>query len=730
MSQVKDYLTFTKGIITDASPLSFPENSSIDELNCMLYRDGSRQRRLGLDLEDNSSWTTVTNVAGFRWNVMEWEGAGGEASNRFIVVQAGNQLFFFDGSDESFSNKLKYTYTFPEPSPVTTGLRIEGVSVMGDFVVTSAGLPIVFKYFPATDTFTFNYIQIVIRDIFGVVDSLAVDQNPVNLTVAHKYNLLNQGWSKRPPNTSPTNASSIYTLPSGSVIYAVQQQTLSDAYITQYKNNTGFFPDNTQVWWAGKNSDDDFSPNALDKIDFGTTAAPRGRVVLDAFNRGASRKSVFPAGTTLPNDYETGRPTTLCFAFQRIWYSGVKGNVMEGDANSPIMTGFVFFSRTLRNHYDLGLCMPAADPCSEYDADIVDTDGGFVNIPDSGQIYALVNINGAIIVVAQFGVWAIKGGDNGFTASDFSIEKITDFGATAPESIVAGDDAVFYWTDAGIYVVTEGQGGWTAQNLTDDKIGYLIESIPPESKRYLTGQYDPINKRLSWLFNITGKVTGFVETYDNELVFDMGLGAFYRHSYFPEEQSLFISGYALSKVFLKADGNYRNRQNTVIKYLVVTTETAEQYSFSFAYPRNKTFHDFPLLIDGNYSSYLITGYEVAGLPSNKKYSPYLVSHFRRTETATENEVFNFPSSCLVQARWDWSGSPASGKWGTPQQAYRLLRWSGNNATAEFDYGTDVVTTKLRLGGSGKALSLKFESEEGKDFHLYGWSISASANPVI
>jgi len=218
MSQVKDYLTFTKGIITDASPLSFPENASLDEYNCILYKDGSRSRRLGLDLEDDAVWNTVTGVDGFRWNTMEWIGAGDKSELRFSVIQAGNQLFFFNGDNTSFSDELLYTYTFPEPSPITVDLKVEGVSVMGDFVVTNAGLPIVFKYNATTNTFTHNFIQIAVRDVFGVVDNLAINQNPSTLSVAHKYNLLNQGWSKRPSGTSPAVAASICTSLGTSVI--------------------------------------------------------------------------------------------------------------------------------------------------------------------------------------------------------------------------------------------------------------------------------------------------------------------------------------------------------------------------------------------------------------------------------------------------------------------------------------------------------------------------------
>ena len=58
----REYLTFVKGLITEASALSFPENASIDEDNFVLNRDGSRQRRLGFDYEE-SAVHTDTSIA-------------------------------------------------------------------------------------------------------------------------------------------------------------------------------------------------------------------------------------------------------------------------------------------------------------------------------------------------------------------------------------------------------------------------------------------------------------------------------------------------------------------------------------------------------------------------------------------------------------------------------------------------------------------------------------------
>src|SRR5690554_6606052 len=46
----KTFNTFTKGLMTEASELNFPEDFSLYEKNFLLHRDGGRDRRKGMDL--------------------------------------------------------------------------------------------------------------------------------------------------------------------------------------------------------------------------------------------------------------------------------------------------------------------------------------------------------------------------------------------------------------------------------------------------------------------------------------------------------------------------------------------------------------------------------------------------------------------------------------------------------------------------------------------------------
>src|SRR5687767_15068708 len=95
----KAYHTFVKGIVTEAGPLTFPENASLDEENCVLNRDGSRQRRLGIDFELNFQLLGVTLETDDVVTVHLWKNAANNTDNQFAVVQVGQRLMVFDASE-------------------------------------------------------------------------------------------------------------------------------------------------------------------------------------------------------------------------------------------------------------------------------------------------------------------------------------------------------------------------------------------------------------------------------------------------------------------------------------------------------------------------------------------------------------------------------------------------------------------------------------------------------
>lgn len=145
--------------------------------------------------------------------------------------------------------------------------------------------------------------------------------------------------------------------------------------------------------------------------------------------------------------------------------------------------------------------------------------------------------------------------------------------------------------------------------------------------------------------------------------------------------------------------------------------------------RDYTFMDWVSVdsVGVSFDSYLLTGYNLAGSIGRQKQVAYLQVFCKRTEDTWTASVLDHQSSCMVQSQWNWNNTADQGKWGASFQAYRLLRPYTVVASGNFDYGETVIVTKNRLRGRGKALSVLFESETGKDMKLLGWNAITTIN---
>lgn len=703
----KEYNTFVKGLVTEAGPLTFPENASLDEENFVLNRNGSRQRRLGMDFEESYVLRNATVEADDAVAVYRWFNAANDAANQFAVVQTGQILTIYNLDSTSVSGSLITTLDLS--ASITGKKTLDTSSGMGYlFVCDGTSDPIFLQYNPSTNAVTAQSIDLKIRDFFGLDDGLDVDEKPATLSTEHQYNLLNQGWT-----------STLWTA---------------------YEVSDGNYPSNAQQWWLGKDADDNFDPTLLNKQDFGTTPAPRGRMIIDAFTRSTSRDAL--TGLTTPSDIETGRPSCVAFASERVFYSGVDSSFSVVAGTSPNYNGYVFFSRTLRNTKDFGQCYSDADPSSEVDAELVDTDGGYINIPASGRIWKLLPKGSSVLVFAEQGIWQISGGEGGFIATAYVVEKITDIGVLSGTTIVDTEETVVYWNRGGIYVLQgDAQSGRLAStNISESSVQTLFNDITLDSKRTAVGSYDPVNRRLSWLYNDEEdySFTEYRNRYNKELVLDVVLGAFSKNSISTAAApSPYLAGYVETPDFLLRQEGVRTRFDSVTKYLTVQFIDTSTNSavITFSYYRNADFLDWAQTSGGgvSYSSYLITGYEIMGDTMRSKSAPYMFCHFKQTEQEfVEGEdglEFDNPSGCFVQAHWDWTNDSSSGKWSNTFQAYRLKR-PFIPALGPFVYGQEVVTTRNLVRGSGRALSIKFESEEGKDLYLYGWALKFTGESSV
>ena len=227
--QDKLYRTFTKGLVTEAGFLTYPEDASIDELNTVIYRKGNRSRRAGIDFEEGSTpvnFGAEVSAASIT-NEFLWRSPGEEGGLNFLVIQVDNKLHFFDMSASPLSSGKK-PFVLDLLTYKTSTATVDDVK--GNYVQMAAGKgilficqnyiePVVVEYDPDTGTFIPTKTYILMRDFDGVDDGYANDFEPRELTKEHHYNLLNQGWvrpSSVAGNPIPTGGSDVPETDGGS----------------------------------------------------------------------------------------------------------------------------------------------------------------------------------------------------------------------------------------------------------------------------------------------------------------------------------------------------------------------------------------------------------------------------------------------------------------------------------------------------------------------------------
>jgi hypothetical protein len=175
----KQFLNFTGGLHTEASPLLFPENTAKALDNVDLSRDGSIKRRLGLDYELSSAYSTPTfasaDLATHAISFHEWESIDGDDSVNFLVIQVGGSLYFHNAGTDSPSTKYLGSISL---APVRTNADYESYVVKTDsakgklFVVSPRISPVYIEYDADQGVFRGVKITVRIRDTDGISEEL------------------------------------------------------------------------------------------------------------------------------------------------------------------------------------------------------------------------------------------------------------------------------------------------------------------------------------------------------------------------------------------------------------------------------------------------------------------------------------------------------------------------------------------------------------------------------
>ncbi len=759
-SGTQEITSFSKGIITEASPLTFPDNASINENNLVIENDGSRSRRYGMDYEPQYTTipTTQQITPDLAFSSFQWKSPGGYAELEFLVAQIGSQLFMFNGTVRPVSRQLVYSVDLgTSPNKGLSYAVADGLLVVASNTSTIR----IFDWNGSSVTQTEG--NLLIRDLFGVQDIVAgenllmgsgVSKRPVTTTSAHTYNLRNQ----------------TFAIPR----YVNNDEILADT-ILGMKNKYGVYPansDNLVVYlYANANDTDDRESRRYFATDnylnpLGTNRAPIGYFIIDALNRGQSRlqeisklmaqyPQLIENVTTLPQDSTPDGASVVESFAGRIWFAGFSSKVIGGDSESPRMGSYILFSTLVKSPSDVYKCYQEGDPTSSETPDILDTDGGFIRLDGAHNIQKLINVGDSLMVVAENGVWRISGGSGyGFKATDYLTSKVSEHGSISPDAVVVVDNTVMFWSEDGIYHVAPNQyGDWVATNLTTNTIQKLYDNIPYQYKIKSKGMFDTYTRKVRWLYS----TEVVLDLPAQEIILDVNLGAFYTSTVSqigglssPKPVSMvkvppFSIGNeeltvvnSASNTAVDSSGNIvtvvRSTQISAVSEVLYVTSvptSSSLLSFTFSYYYNPEFTDW-VSHDGvgiDSPGFLITGWTGFGDFQRMKQIPYLTIYSLKTETgfdAQYNPVNT--SSILVQSQWSWTNSEASGKWATPFQAYRHKRfWTPENNESGFDDGEYVIKTRNKLRGRGNVLSLKFSTEPKKDFKLLGWSYIINAN---
>lgn len=766
---VAEIKSFIAGLNTDASALTFPENSSLDEDNMVLNTNGSRQRRLGMDFEQGHIEITTSQIYSssntYAHSTFKWHNAGGNPDQSLMVVQFGNEIKFFDLSNAIISSEVIKTHLF-DPSTSSSQFSyavVDGILsvVTGEKEITS------FEYTLDTDSISVTTAFLSIRDLFGVAVTIDgvnltagnnISTRPSNINDEHKYNLRNQSWADaRVDANNETLKDPISGFFDQDSTYPANSDSVNEA----------LYPDANDT---GGRTKDRFFAKDLISNRYGNTAAAKGHYIIDAMERGTSRKAAYDQTvsestvtllpiSSLPVDRTEGGPSVIAQYSGRNFYAGFNGALVGGDDKSPRLSSYILFSKRVEDVEDVVNCYQDGDPTSPESPDLIDTDGGFIRIDEAYGIKAMINLSNTLFILASNGVWSVTGDDqSGFTATSYSVSKIIDKGVTGTNSIVEVEGSFIYWADDGIYTISRDQfGDWNAKSITENRIDTLYAGITSIERTFVEGQYDGFDKKVRWIYRNDINNTSTVR----ELVLDSNIGAFYTNTigYTPATTLPKVVGIFESNPFTRSSGTddvvvggvlvVANTVQVVvpksipsstqrqIQYVCITdTDTVIKYTFCLYNDADFLDWKTPDGTGVDASAFLLTGYQSGGEFIRVKTVPYLTTYFNKTETGYVTDgngdfVAVNSSSCNVQVQWEWTNNANSKRFGKVFEAYRHNRfYIPVDIDDGFDDGLTVIKTRHRLRGVGSVLSIKFSTTPGKDLQLLGWSMLIGIEDIV
>lgn len=690
---------FSGGLITQATGLNFPPNACSDSLNCIHHELGFIQPRPGFDFEENYTTKTINRTSSAVTTYF-WRNVTGDGTINLLVSQVGSALYFYLPSNitgfsaGALSTTVDLTTYMPSGAPSPGLSECQFSTGLGYLFVTHPTLePFYVAYDVTLQTVSSTQIHIQVRDTEGIVDDgLAVSERPASLDAEHNYNILNQGWWIK-----------------------------DEIYLGTFAGATATYPSNSDVWWTFKNFDDVFDVTTVDSIYFaGTTYAPRGHYILNAFDLDRTAISGIPALDTVSSGYQ--RPAATAFYSGRVWYAGTSANGYESK---------IYFSQILKDVKNAGNCYQREDPTDENFDALEPDDGGWLVIPGVGLVYKLVPLGNNLIVFGSQGIYQIGGSvGTGFTALDYSDSFLSSVRPLSATSFVDVDGFPAWWTIEGIYLLSPGNqsSALVVQSLTDQKIKDLFLQIPLACKRFARGAYDPRSHTIQWIYRDTAP-TSLGQTYEFNSILNYNvLGqAFYPWTVSTDDvaiNSIFLTeGFGASiqqddinvgaadVVSGGADVIDINLGSAVLEFankFFVSYPNSGSYKFTFADYANTNYLDWEkfLTTGEEYTATFTTGPKIP-TQGSKRFGASYINIFSDLSSIGETDFY-------FQPIWNYANTGNSGKIPNRQ---RVTYSSGQYF--------DIVRNRLKVRGAGYAIQHRFTGVPGKPFHIIGYTVSES-----
>lgn len=702
----------SKGLITEATPLTLPPEASVDELNVAIDSDGTRPKRKGMAREQ------AGNNFGVHFRTREtggnfiWEFPAGDKDTSFLVIHEGAFLRFYDLRVAPLSSGRKPYYItlsrYLQGSELPASVSM--AAVKGRLVVAGENLnTFSVEYKPLIDEIRSTPITFRIRDFEYIGDKLRYTQPSPNTTnVVRRYDTFNSGWT----------------------VEAL------DKFLVHHEEA----PELTKPYYAEKHSNGYYDvEDGWDKIEGGNTLITNGHFILDLYTMDRDAASGLAGVNTVAKDRdiaeETTRFTTLVNFSGRVFYSGMR---------SSRSSGRVYFSQAIQDGNELGNLYQANDPTAEYLSDLLDTDGGYVDIPDAEGITHLHVFGTHLLVFATNGVWSVSGGDDVFRATDYSVNRITGIGLIHPSTFVSADGRPYWWSDTGIHTISMTEfKNLEENNLSDTTIKTKFLSIPTTVRDRATGAYDKRRKQVIWAYGDFGTPNKRL----NILIMDETFGAFIPWRIGESQTAsisvvnIFYNRHLTKREFLNEVLDLNGEQvisasgEPVVVSSVQMLDSSSTLIFTcinentgrvfFAEFNDNRYMDWAT---APYDAYLVTGYNFLTDLSTSKNTPQITVLCRTTEEYTDD--FSEPtsqSSLTACVYWDFKYSPAY----SAQQVYRASRMVPSYVTQGRPFAEKShVQTSIRPRGRGKTVAIRLEGEYGKAFHLIGFETVDAKNATV